>query len=66
MTACTLLQSSSLGCQFQQLEVGDLKHLLFFFLLHIDDLSEESGRTDGVCCQFFGRSVASVLKVLQG
>lgn len=37
-----------------------------FFFFHIDDLSEESGRTDGVCCQFFGINVASVLKVLQG
>lgn len=53
------------GCLFQQLEVGDMRHLLSFFFSYIEDLSDASGRTDGASCQCSGINVASALEVLQ-
>lgn len=52
------------GCRFQQLEVGDTRHLFFFFF-YIEDWSEESGRTDGVCCQLWDKWSFSLESITQ-
>lgn len=63
MEARTCLAQSRLGAGFSSLKLGDTRHLFFFF--YIEDWSEESGRTDGVCCQLWNKWSFSLESITQ-